>query len=319
MSDEPLRIALVAEGVTDLVIVEASLKAVLEGRPFILTLLQPEATKPELGGGWCGVFKWCRDFAERGQGSIEQDPTLSRFDLFVLHLDADVAGMKYADGGAALEEAARGLLPLPCEAPCPPPEATVSMLRPRLFDWLGVKELGPRTALCMPSKAIDAWLAAATLPDSHKLLVGLECNGNLSAQLENLPKEHKIRKTILAYRARASELTTAWARVVTLCKQANLFATEVRDALAARKAEAVAENVVEPSVAPAAPDAEAASESVELTVAASEVPSESESVPTSVALEAEKPPVSESAQLPVSPSAPDAELVTPAAREPSQS
>ena len=46
-----LRIALVAEGPTDYVIIEAALKAVLP-KPFILTQLQPEATRPDLGQGW---------------------------------------------------------------------------------------------------------------------------------------------------------------------------------------------------------------------------------------------------------------------------
>jgi hypothetical protein len=55
MSD--LRIALVAEGPTDYVIIEAALKVFLP-QPFILTQLQPEATKPEIGGGWGGVLKW---------------------------------------------------------------------------------------------------------------------------------------------------------------------------------------------------------------------------------------------------------------------
>lgn len=48
------RIALVAEGPTDFVIIEAALKAILQ-RPFVLNQLQPEPTRPEMGGrlGWC--------------------------------------------------------------------------------------------------------------------------------------------------------------------------------------------------------------------------------------------------------------------------
>lgn|GEM_PF-6810164 len=49
-----LRIALIAEGATDLIIIEAALKAIIKP-PFILNLLQPEATRPDIGGGWCGV------------------------------------------------------------------------------------------------------------------------------------------------------------------------------------------------------------------------------------------------------------------------
>jgi len=44
-----LRIALVAEGPTDYEIIHAALRAILP-RPFVMTLLQPEATRPEMGG-----------------------------------------------------------------------------------------------------------------------------------------------------------------------------------------------------------------------------------------------------------------------------
>ena len=62
MSDP--RIALVAEGPTDFVVIEAALKAILQ-RPFVLNQLQPEPTRPEIGGGWGGVFKWCQEFRQR--------------------------------------------------------------------------------------------------------------------------------------------------------------------------------------------------------------------------------------------------------------
>jgi len=77
MSD--LRIALVAEGPTDYVILEAALKAFL-GRDFVLIQLQPEATQPEMGSGWCGVLKWCYEASKRCIGPIgpvDQDTTLA--------------------------------------------------------------------------------------------------------------------------------------------------------------------------------------------------------------------------------------------------
>lgn len=43
-----LRVALIAEGPTDSVLIEAALKAIL-GRPFTLAPLQPEATRPQMG------------------------------------------------------------------------------------------------------------------------------------------------------------------------------------------------------------------------------------------------------------------------------
>jgi hypothetical protein len=75
MSD-PLRIALVAEGVTDKVVLEAAVQSMLNGQTFILTLLQPEESVAftgaghagPLGGGWKGVYKWCRQATVRAGG-----------------------------------------------------------------------------------------------------------------------------------------------------------------------------------------------------------------------------------------------------------
>jgi hypothetical protein len=102
MSD--LRIALVAEGPTDYVVIEAALKSVL-AKPFTMVLLQPEATQGIMGTGWCGVIKWCQAAPQRHQlhhGSLDTDPTLVGFDLIIIHLDVDVASKQYGDCGGAL-------------------------------------------------------------------------------------------------------------------------------------------------------------------------------------------------------------------------
>jgi hypothetical protein len=54
-------IGLVAEGDTDQIVIEAALKAILP-RAFVLTRLPTEATRGAHGGGWCGVFNWCKEF-----------------------------------------------------------------------------------------------------------------------------------------------------------------------------------------------------------------------------------------------------------------
>lgn len=222
MSD--LRIALVAEGPTDCIIIEAALKAVL-GQPFVLTQLQPEPTRPDMGGGWGGVFKWCQEFRLRGAASLETDATLSQFDVLIIHLDADVAGKQYADCGPAVAQAATtaALHDLPCAQPCPPPAATVTALQGVLLSWLGIAATGPKSVLCIPSKASDAWLAAASLPDGHALLPGLECMLPLETALSQLPKGQRIRKTVRDYRAHAGAITQQWQRVKTHCTQATVF------------------------------------------------------------------------------------------------
>jgi hypothetical protein len=102
MSD--LRVALIAEGPTDAIIIEAALKKLLP-RAFVLTQIQPEVTRPKLGTGWGGVLRWCIEFASRGHSRLEDDPTLPGFDLVIIHLDADVA--ERSGNGARKRSASR--------------------------------------------------------------------------------------------------------------------------------------------------------------------------------------------------------------------
>jgi len=226
MSD--LRIALVAEGPTDSIVIEAALKAILS-KPFVLTLLQPEETRPTIGRGWGGVLRWCFEFAKRGLPKIEDDPMLPGFDLFVIHVDADVAECAYADLSAEIAVAAgeRGYPPLPCVVPCPPPTNSVDQMRNCLQKWLSVVAPGPKTVFCVPSKSIDAWLASAVLDSGHALLPGIECNLNLAAQLEALPVRLRVKKTTLQYRTRSAKVTASWNSVRQRCSQAERFSNDV--------------------------------------------------------------------------------------------
>jgi hypothetical protein len=224
-----LRVALVSEGPTDRVLIEAALKAILT-RPFTISSLQPEATRPEAGNGWCGVFKWCRQFVSRSHSALEADPTLPGFDLFVIHLDADVANCSYADCGAGMELAAQGLPELPCAQPCPEPETTVDELRARILAWLDLGDIGPRTVLCVPSKSMDAWLAASVLKPSHPLLVDLECNMRIQVRLAALPTSQRIAKSVRTYQEYSHAVTKNWPGVLEKCTQAGRFHRDVSEA-----------------------------------------------------------------------------------------
>src|SRR2546427_644380 len=93
---EPLRVALVAEGPTDKVVLESALISILGGRSFILKQLQPEESLPfgRVGTGWVGVYRWCRQTVARSGGPLRNDVLYLAYDLIVLHLDADVAGKR---------------------------------------------------------------------------------------------------------------------------------------------------------------------------------------------------------------------------------
>jgi hypothetical protein len=217
------RIGLVCEGPTDFIVIEAALKACLR-RPFVLTQLQPERTRPEMQGGWGGVFKWCRALASHGFKSIEDDPTLAFFDLVIVHVDADVASFSYSD---VLPEIPGDIRVLPCSAPCPPPGASVDALRRVIFSWLGTRSLGAKGMLCIPSKATDAWLAAAVVADIPTIMKEIECTMNMTSRLESLPKKRRIRKSKVCYQEHAPAVEHSWQQVTSLCSQAMRFQDEL--------------------------------------------------------------------------------------------
>lgn len=223
MSD--MRIALVAEGKTDFVIIEAALKAILP-KPFILTLLQPEDTRPKMGSGWCGVMKWCQEaMLKPGITALADDPTLGFFDLIIIHLDADVAGKSYTDCGSVISEqvSKAGWTDLPCEQPCPPSDASITKLIAVLQSWLGSMEPRDKTVFCIPSKSSETWLAAGVYPHNHALLQDSECADNMAGRLANLPKAQRIKKSVMDYRKQAKHLTANWSEVCSMCSQAAIF------------------------------------------------------------------------------------------------
>lgn len=152
------------------------------------------------------------------------------FDLFVLHSDADVAEAAYANVSpeVAARASARGWPALPNHVQCPPANGSADIVRTCLCSWAGISTLGPRTVLCVPSKAVDAWLAAAVLKSAHHLIGGLECNLNLEAQLAVLPKAARVKKTKREYRTHAKQIADAWPTVRQRCAQAERFSKDVQ-------------------------------------------------------------------------------------------
>ncbi len=234
-----LSIALVAEGKTDLIVIDAALKAIV-GRPFVLTLLQPE-TRDSLGGagrfggGWGGVYRWCRQLISM-RYSVDANPSLAGFDLVLLHVDADVAGKSYTEANIY-----DGRTDLPCERPCPPAEESVDRLREVLMGWI---DMGPadrlpeRWVFCLPSKCTEAWVVAALYgATKDEILERLECSLVLENWLSRRPKgEGKIikwngkeyKKIRSAYRGIAKRITNNWRTVYEHCPQSSRFANEVQ-------------------------------------------------------------------------------------------
>lgn len=215
---EPLRIALVAEGPTDRVVIEAALQAMLTDRAFVLKQLQPEGSLAfggfgKSGGGWTGVYKWCKQAATRGDGQLARDALLfENYDLLLLHLDADVAGMKYADESIT-PQPSDGMLP--CKRPCPPASETADALRTVLLSWCGETTVPARTVVCMPSKSTEAWVIAVLFPKDLAMKRGIECFPDPESRLGQQPKARRIRKNRRDYQDHADDLERGWPGLAT--------------------------------------------------------------------------------------------------------
>ncbi len=234
---EPVRVAVVVEGPTDAIVLEAILNAMVPGREFVLQTLQPEGsaafgTAPfgRTGAGWAGVYRWSRQAVTEGGGSASGSSVLSNHDILIVQLDADVAGETYAAGNirdAPCDD-------LPCEAPCPPAHHTTDALREVILNWLGEGECPQRIVLCTPSRSIETWVLAAVCP--HNNLVqrdDWECHHHPESQLGALPRARRFKKRPDDYRRKQTEIEQEWSNVSARLTEATRFEAEVLAAMPA--------------------------------------------------------------------------------------
>ncbi len=231
MSELDLRIAIVAEGPTDLIVIEAALRSILDA-PFTATLLQPEESVAfgapafgPTGTGWGGVYRWCKQVVGLA-GSLRKHQLLfTNFDALVLHLDADVAAKGYPD--ASIEpELTDGVIP--CERPCPPPVDSVEAIRAVLLSWANETVTPDRTVLCVPSKSTEAWVVAALFPNDAAVRAGIECHPDAESRLRQQPVKQRISKSRRDYRDSQETFTARWPALVGSLSQAARFEHDVR-------------------------------------------------------------------------------------------
>jgi len=220
-----LQIALVCEGPTDRLVIEAVLLHFLPA-PFQLTSLQPDSSETfgPSGTGWTGVYQWCRQ--------LEQTPLLRSFDLLILHLDTDVAHKTYASGNILPEP--DELLPSACE--CPPAQACAEVLKNVVASWLGKphQAFPAHWVFCLPAQAMEAWGIVALYGEQQaEILAQLECRTGLESWIKSRPKQERdhLKKKTGAYRTLAPQIANAWQRVEQHCSQARQFAQDLQTAL----------------------------------------------------------------------------------------
>ncbi len=227
---EPLRLAAAVEGPTDKIVLRAILRALLPDTDFVFHILQPVESVAFLptqtagtGVGWVGVYRWCRQSAAEGGGSVSGSSVISNHDVLIVQVDADVAAKTYGSGN--IQHAPQD--DLPCEEPCPPVSATTNALRTVVLNWLGDDQGHPRIVLCTPSKSMDAWVLAALCPDLELVQRDdWECRNSPEGQLATLPAGRRFKKRPDDYERRQNELTDMWSTVSERLEEAGRFQGE---------------------------------------------------------------------------------------------
>ena len=227
---EPLRIAVATEGPTDAIVLRAIMHSLLLDLEFEFQTLQPEGSVAfgsgpfsKTGVGWVGVYRWCRQSVNEGEGSVSGSSALSNHNVVIVHVDADVAGRRYSSGN--IHDAPRD--DLPCEERCPPPENTTNALRAVVLNWLGENECPPQVVLFTPSKSTEAWVVAAIWPENHVVQRdNWECHPNPEGQLRAMPQKTRIEKRPDDYRLKQRKIANSWPQLVARLTEARRFEQE---------------------------------------------------------------------------------------------
>lgn len=229
---QSLRIGLVVEGPTDYLMLEAVINRLLSGRSATFTYMQPEysfAFEPigTEGGGWPGVYRWCRSTAElNGQEGLGDNILFLNHDVLIVQVDADVARNSYADGHIIDD-----MQDLPCVSPCPPVVDTVEALKRVVLRWLDATACPPQVVICIPSQSLEAWILSGLYPTDRLVQSGvIECRAAPERLLSSKPKDGRLvsggKKNIDVYQMRASEFADSWQLVKQFCSLAAKFEQE---------------------------------------------------------------------------------------------
>lgn len=232
-------IGVVVEGTTDLIVIQAALGSILAGQTYTITQLQPESSDGledggfgSTGSGWGGVYRWCRHILSMGE-DLTNHPSLQRFDIIIIHVDADVAEKNYND--ANIHNPAND--DLPCVKPCPPAGDSVQALKHVVLGWLDLVEQFPESfVLCIPSKCTEAWVSVALYGQTERNIVNnIECRADIENYLAQKParerlirnRDGRMKKITASYSERSVQITEQWNYIAQNCEQANIFSEDI--------------------------------------------------------------------------------------------
>lgn len=156
------RVGVIAEGPTDISVIEAIVKSIFPQKVFVFYPISPSQEelsmqKKDEGFGWSGVYRICRNLGEKLKLVEEINGV---FDCVIIHIDADVSHSSYADIGE--------LNPCKDDLPCAENsekscEAACLSLEKVLNNWLNVND--ERMVSCIPCICTETWVGCWLYPD----------------------------------------------------------------------------------------------------------------------------------------------------------
>lgn len=212
MSD--LRIGIIAEGPTDIIIIEKIVKLVFKDYRVVCVEISPTPDelsgiidKPE-GFGWGSVYKICHnlkdklEILEAGNGS---------FDMIVIQVDGDVMFVTYES--ARIHDAK-----IPTELPCYIEGATIeencSLLESVICNWKDC-DVDSNIILCIPYINTELWAAYCLYPSYKSQLIETLSKDDINSFLLSMPRKEsrllrdkngRIRKLTKGYRDAANQM-----------------------------------------------------------------------------------------------------------------
>ncbi len=245
---EPLRIAMVVEGPTDFIVLDAVISSLLPDQDIEFQAIQPEYSAAfqvqpgPTGLGWSGVYRWCRQATDEGQGGVSGSSLFAFHQILVVQVDADVAGMTYQNGWIDDQTG-----DLPCEQPCPPPEATTNVLRKVMLRWLGEAQVpvALRTLHAVEKhRDLGDGRVVSDEQGSRQGQLGVSCEPGVAVCNATNSEQDPERTPTIIIRNRQA-IISAWAKVRNRLVEARRFSIELL-----RQVELPAESIGRPRCRP---------------------------------------------------------------------
>ena len=233
------RVGIIAEGITDIYLIEGILTCAFPARRFVFQQISPTAGELSTGRkaegfGWRSVYQACCELAPRLEILNACGKSL---DLLVIHLDCDVAGATYQQANIETERQN-----LPCAEPGDSVALAGETLQQVVCDWIGTAEdEASAIAFCLPFINTEAWAGYLIYPEYRQkfteqstereiyqwLLAIGNRKANKSKQLLR-QKDGRVRKVTRNYRRMMDDVTmNDWITLKTDYLQAKRFALQL--------------------------------------------------------------------------------------------